>query len=169
MDDASPRQVSTGCIQRPGLSWRHLRRLVQKPDPSSACIISVREATYSFNSFWSLDVSKSCTVIKKKNVFSLEQFVLQNAESVFFVDSDVVNGKRADISLVLYFVGVLEEMSRQWSYLGKSDHILFPETELAKQNSDFQIRKKSFVPAQKDQIALNATAQLQQLRSTNDH
>jgi hypothetical protein len=49
-----------------------------------------------------------------------------------------------------------------------SDYVLFPETELAKQHSDFQIRKKNFAPAQKNQIALNATAQLELLRTIDD-
>jgi hypothetical protein len=45
--------------------------------------------------------------------FSSNNLFFTNAESVLLLDSDVVNGKRADISFVLYFVGVLEVISRQ--------------------------------------------------------
>jgi hypothetical protein len=57
-DDAATRQVSTGCTQQPGLVSSHHRRLVQKPDLSSACIKSLHKTKSFVKSFWSLDVAQ---------------------------------------------------------------------------------------------------------------
>jgi hypothetical protein len=46
---------------------------------------------------------------------------------------------------------------------------LFLETELVKQHSDFQIMKNRFCAGQKHRVALDATAQLEHLRSIDDH